>query len=133
MQELARQGHAEAVPRVGTVVAHAQASNMPPKDRVAELSLARVVRTAVEIADAEGLEALSIRGVAARLGAPPMSLYRHIQGKENLIERMIATTLEEGAPARRDWRGLAGTTRGGLRAWNGGSSGATPGFHESST
>ena len=80
---------------MGTVVARAQASGTSPKDRVGELSLARVVRAAVEIADAEGLEALSVRGVAARLGAPPMSLYRHIQGKENLIECMVATTLEE--------------------------------------
>jgi AcrR family transcriptional regulator len=69
--------------------------------------LGRVVRAAIEIADAEGLDALSIRGVAARLSAPAMSLYRHIQGKENLIERMIAATLEEErlpAIASGDWR-----------------------------
>jgi DNA-binding transcriptional regulator YhcF (GntR family) len=107
LRELGRQGFAEAKPRVGTVVAGTEASPAAQKQRPGELSLERVVAAAIEIADAEGLEALSIRGVAAKLGAPPMSLYRHIQGKENLIERMVASTLEEErlpAVAGGDWR-----------------------------
>lgn len=53
----------------------------------------RVVRTAVEIADAEGLSALSMRGVAGRLGVATMSLYRHVGSKDDLVELMIDQVL----------------------------------------
>ena len=42
------------------------------------LSRDRIVRTAVELLDAEGLQALSMRRVAAALGAGHMSLYWHL-------------------------------------------------------
>lgn len=45
------------------------------------LSLDRIVRAALEIADREGLEALSMRRVAAALGAGTMSLYRHVSAR----------------------------------------------------
>jgi len=66
------------------------------------LSLDRIVRAAVEIADGEGLEALSMRRVAAALGAGTMSLYRHVTGKDDLIDLMAEAVLEEaeiGSPA----------------------------------
>lgn len=72
------------------------------------LSLAQVVNTAIELADAEGLEALSMRRVAERLGFTTMSLYRYLPGKEELVEVMRDVAL--GAPpaslsARRpSWR-----------------------------
>jgi AcrR family transcriptional regulator len=47
-----------------------------------------LVRAAIAIADAEGLAALSMRGVAARLGVPTMSTYRHVESKERLISLM---------------------------------------------
>jgi len=72
------------------------------------LSLDRIVRAAVEIADAEGLEALSMRRVAAALGAGTMSLYRHVSGKDDLIDLMAEAVLEEAeieSPAGPDgWR-----------------------------
>ncbi|MET8122279.1 TetR/AcrR family transcriptional regulator C-terminal domain-containing protein [Micromonospora sp. NPDC005189] len=45
----------------------------------------QVVRTATEIADAEGLAALSMRRIATELNVPTMSLYRQIRGKEQLL------------------------------------------------
>ncbi|MEK8108983.1 TetR family transcriptional regulator [Micromonospora sp. M12] len=43
------------------------------------------MRTATEIADAEGLPALSMRRIATELDIPTMSLYRQIRGKEQLL------------------------------------------------
>jgi AcrR family transcriptional regulator len=47
------------------------------------------VATAVGIADAEGLAAVSMRRVAAELGAAPMSLYRHVIDKDALLLLMM--------------------------------------------
>ena len=52
-------------------------------------SLAEVVDAGVAIADAEGLDALSIRKVANRLGIGAMSLYTYVPGRSELIELMI--------------------------------------------
>ena len=53
------------------------------------LSLPRIVAAAVRIADAEGLDAVSMGRVAAELGAAPMSLYRHVSAKEELLTLMV--------------------------------------------
>ncbi|MFF2778094.1 TetR/AcrR family transcriptional regulator C-terminal domain-containing protein [Streptomyces sp. NPDC058052] len=109
------EGLVEARPRIGTVVAGAApaASAAPahrrpsPPDAEQELSLDRIVRTAVEIADAEGLTALSMRGVAARLGVAPMSTYRYVPSKEELVLHMADAAFgEESYPADapEDWR-----------------------------
>jgi AcrR family transcriptional regulator len=73
----------------------------------ATLTRARLVATALGIADAEGLDAVSIRRVAAQLGARPMSLYTHIASKDDLVALMLdevsAELLVPGElPA--DWR-----------------------------
>ena len=52
------------------------------------LSRGRIVRTAIELADAEGLEGLSMRKVADRLGFTTMSLYRHVPGRDQLVDLM---------------------------------------------
>jgi AcrR family transcriptional regulator len=69
----------------------------------------RVVRTAVAIADAEGLGALSMRRLAGELGMPTMSLYRHVSGKEKLLLFMMDTVfagdaLPELSPGTDGWR-----------------------------
>jgi AcrR family transcriptional regulator len=62
-------------------------------------SLAEVVDAGVAIADAEGLEALSIRKVAARLGIGAMSVYTYVPGRSELIELMIDRVYgEHGIP-----------------------------------
>ena len=63
------------------------------------------------IADAEGLDALSMRRVAADLGVAPMSLYRHVPGKDELVALMVERALGEPPACRtgQDWRdALAG-------------------------
>jgi AcrR family transcriptional regulator len=61
------------------------------------LSVDRIVQAAIDLADAEGLAALSMRRVAERLGSGTMSLYTHVPGKAELIDVMLDTVLGETA------------------------------------
>jgi AcrR family transcriptional regulator len=83
----------------------------PHKGPKPALSLARIVDAAVRVADAEGLDAVSMGRVAAELGAAPMSLYRHLSAKEELLELMVDAAWGDppAAPAAgEEWRaGLA--------------------------
>ncbi|HTB55244.1 MAG TPA: helix-turn-helix domain-containing protein, partial [Trebonia sp.] len=54
----------------------------------AGLSTDAIVAAAVGIADAEGLEAVSMARVAKKLGFTTMSLYRHVSGKDELLQMM---------------------------------------------
>jgi len=77
------------------------------------LSLDRVVRAAIEQADAGGMPAVSMRRIAERLGFTTMSLYRHVPGKEELTDLMREAVLGELArPA-----GPPGPWRAALEAW----------------
>ena len=65
-----------------------------------ELSRDRIVRAAIDIADAEGMAELSMRRIATELGVATMSLYRHVAGKSELVLHMIDAALaEEAVPA----------------------------------
>jgi len=61
----------------------------PSKGRRGGLNLEKVVTAAVELADAEGLEAVSMARVAKALGFTTMSLYRHVRSKEELLVLMM--------------------------------------------
>ncbi|MEU0568656.1 TetR/AcrR family transcriptional regulator C-terminal domain-containing protein [Nonomuraea sp. NPDC005983] len=79
----------------------------PAPQRRPALTREAIVAAAVAIADAEGLAAVSIRRVAAELGARAMSLYTHIERKEDLLDLMAdevaaEVLVEEALPA--DWR-----------------------------
>jgi AcrR family transcriptional regulator len=101
---LQREGLVRAVPGVGTVVfaatPAARRRPLPAPRRGAgepqpELSRARIVRAAIEIAEAEGLAALSMRRVATALDAATMSLYRYVPGKDDLVLFMIDEAIGE--------------------------------------
>lgn len=64
----------------------------PPTGR---LNRDRILRTAIAIADAEGLPALSMRRLGAALGVQAMSLYNHVQNKDDLIDGMAGTLIAE--------------------------------------
>lgn len=70
------------------------------------LSAQRIVRAAIELADAEGLDGLSMRKVAERLGFTTMSIYRHIPGRDQLIDLMLDAAQGEDPPqpVEGDWR-----------------------------
>jgi AcrR family transcriptional regulator len=59
------------------------------------LSVDRIVRAAIEVADADGLGALSMRRVAERLGAGTMSLYTHVPGKAEVLDLMLDSAYGE--------------------------------------
>jgi AcrR family transcriptional regulator len=59
------------------------------------LSVAQIVAAAIELADAEGLAALSMRRVAERLGKSAMSLYTYVPGKAELLDLMLDTAYGE--------------------------------------
>lgn len=59
------------------------------RGRPARVSRAQVVDAAVAIADAEGLEAVSMRSVATALHVATMTLYSHVPGRTELVDAMI--------------------------------------------
>jgi AcrR family transcriptional regulator len=77
------------------------------KPRVA-LSLSAITRTAVGIADTDGIDAVSMQRVAADLGFTKMSLYRHVSNKSELLGAMIDSAVGEPPDLSRvpgGWRG----------------------------
>jgi AcrR family transcriptional regulator len=61
----------------------------------ADLSIEKIVSGAVDTADEAGLDALSMRRVAERLGVGTMTLYTYIPGKEELIDLMLDSVYGE--------------------------------------
>ena len=57
------------------------------------LSRERVLHAAVELADREGIDAVSMRRLAAGLGVVPMAIYKHVANKEELLDGMIDIVL----------------------------------------
>ncbi len=70
------------------------------------LSRAKIIAVAVALADEQGLDGLSMRGIAKRLRVEAMSLYNHVAGKEDLVDGMVDHVAGEIAlPARQaSWK-----------------------------
>lgn len=83
------------------------------------LSRERVCSEALALVDEEGLEALSMRRLGARLGVEAMSLYRHVRNKADLLDSLHAAVMADLPPLRatddEDWRGMLGSLAHGLR------------------
>ncbi|XVV10999.1 TetR/AcrR family transcriptional regulator C-terminal domain-containing protein [Actinoplanes sp. CA-131856] len=98
---LREEGLTVARPGVGTVVAG------PAPRQEHELTRERIVATAVDVADRLGLAELTMRRLAAELGAATMSLYRYVPSRDELIVAMIDKALGEIRLPRRHpggWR-----------------------------
>ncbi|MFC4116616.1 TetR/AcrR family transcriptional regulator C-terminal domain-containing protein [Nonomuraea zeae] len=79
----------------------------PARPALSPLSRERIVRAAIELADAEGLESVSVRKVAAALDAGPMRLYGYLSTKDELLDLMVDAVYGEITPpeqAGEDWR-----------------------------
>lgn len=79
----------------------------PARPTPSPLSRERITAVAVELADADGLDGVSLRKVAAALGAGPMRLYGYLSTKEELLDLMIDAVYREfvlPAPDAPDWR-----------------------------
>lgn len=95
---LRAEGLIQSRPRSRTVVTVrprpiAQSSQTTPGRDIAMRD--RIVQAAIVIADLEGLDAVSMRRVAARIGGGPMSLYRSVNGKEDLVLLMVDAVFGE--------------------------------------
>ncbi|MCY1145677.1 TetR/AcrR family transcriptional regulator C-terminal domain-containing protein [Actinoplanes sp. Pm04-4] len=95
INQLRAEGLVRAQPGVGTVVAGPTrpAGEAPDRDLV--------VRTAITIADAEGLQGLSMRRLAGELDIPTMSVYRHVKDKEELVLLMMDKVMAANPPPPR--------------------------------
>src|ERR1700733_1336935 len=69
------------------------ATGRPPQHSRDEITAA-----AIAIADREGLDAVSMRRVAAELGTGAASLYRYLDTREDLLDLMIDATGSENLP-----------------------------------
>ncbi|APU15605.1 MULTISPECIES: TetR/AcrR family transcriptional regulator [Actinoalloteichus] len=71
------------------------------------LSVDEIVRAAIEVADADGLPALSMGRVAEQLGTGVASLYRYVPGKAELVALVVDAVLGSPPPSvteGTDWR-----------------------------
>lgn len=91
----------------------------PAKPTLAPLSREKIVRTAIALADAEDLSAVSLRKVAAALDAGPMRLYGYLSTKEELFDLMVDAVYGEiiaEGPPQGDWQNVLGTSAQRMRA-----------------
>jgi AcrR family transcriptional regulator len=93
----------------------------PSRGRKPGMTLEAVVAAAIEVADAEGLDGLSMRRVADALGVGTMSLYRYVPSKAELHDLMLDTVMGQDLPAdlaAGGWRhGLELFARRGLEGY----------------
>lgn len=77
------------------------------------LSRERILRSAVEMADQHGIEAVTMRNLAEALGVEAMSLYYHVENKSALLDGMVEVVVNEimdevsslqSPPPERDWK-----------------------------
>src|SRR5579862_2663509 len=76
-------------------VMDAESQPEQPELERGRLSKRAVVDRALKLADAAGLDALTIRKLAQDLGVTPMALYWHFRSKEDLLEGMAERVWEE--------------------------------------
>ena len=78
----------------------------------------QIARAAVEIADADGLSAVSMRRLAERLGVATMGLYRYVTGKDEVYELMLDAVTADLSLPDAGWRTVADSYARQLRALN---------------
>ena len=118
MATLRDNGLVEATVGSGTVVSNHTRRKYPVSSAAAQrprqagavkqpLGRTHVLRAAIAIADVEGLDAVSMRRLAVDLGVGPMSLYRHVTNKDELVTQMADEVFGESVlpdPGPPGWR-----------------------------
>lgn len=91
-----RTGHGDPARTVALLWGDAPEPGRPTRGPRARLDVATIAATAVEIADQHGLPALTMRGLATRLGlASPNALYTYVPSKAELIDLIVDRCLAE--------------------------------------
>jgi AcrR family transcriptional regulator len=77
-----------------------------PAGRRTPLSRDKVLRSAMAVADAGGLETLTMRTLGQELGVGPMALYRHVANKDDMVDGIVDLVFDEIGPpsAGVDWK-----------------------------
>jgi DNA-binding transcriptional regulator YhcF (GntR family) len=105
--------------RAGSALAQSHHRALPAQPPEPQLGREQVVRTAIAIADAEGLGALSMRRIATEMGVSTMALYRHVGGKEALVLQMVDTAIGDFPfPATRPTNWRAGIEQAARLQWS---------------
>src|SRR6266702_7567822 len=70
------------------------------------LSSQRIIRAAIDLADRDGMQSLSMRKLGQELGVEAMSRYNHVAGKDDLLDGMVDVVFGEigPPPAGPDWK-----------------------------
>jgi AcrR family transcriptional regulator len=78
----------------------------PAVERRNPLNRDKVLRAAMAVADAGGLETLTMRTLGQELGVGPMALYRHVRNKDDIVDGIVDLVFEEiDVPsAGTDWK-----------------------------
>src|SRR3954471_5287891 len=100
-------------------MAQSKSRKQKPVREPPSLSRARICVEALALVDEEGLDALSMRRLGARLGVEAMSLYRHVRDKADLLDALHAAVLGRLQPDEEDvrgWQALLGGMARALRA-----------------
>jgi AcrR family transcriptional regulator len=86
-----------------------------PKTRT-PLTRERIVEAAMHVMDTEGLEAVSMRRVAREVGVEAMSLYNHVEDKDDLLQAVCDRVMAgfEFPEETDDW---VETCKAGARSW----------------
>jgi AcrR family transcriptional regulator len=83
-------------------------TRQPPGSRKPRYTLDQIAEAAMRIADAEGIDALSMRRLAAELGAGTMTLYHYVRGKDELLalvtDRVMAELIVPDDEFPEGWR-----------------------------
>ena len=83
----------DTVPSDGAVYTRAVRATPPGTTRT-PLDRRRVLAAAIEFIDEHGLEALTMRRMGAHLGVEGMALYRHVTGREDLLDGVVETVID---------------------------------------
>jgi AcrR family transcriptional regulator len=92
-----------------------------PAEKRLPLSRERVLNGALDVADAEGVDSLTMRRLAEHLGVKPMALYHHVANKNEIIDGIVDLVFSEielpssSGPWRPEMRRRAGSARQVLR------------------
>lgn len=98
-------GDAPAPPEAVTIWDRVERAARGPRPA---LTHDRIARAAIELADDQGLDAVSMRRLADRLGVATMALYRYVSGKSDVFELMLdAVFAEVPIPEAAGWRAVA--------------------------
>ncbi len=101
-------GDQESGPSTGDRLTIWDRLDRPPRGPKPSLTHDRIAEAAIEIADAQGLDAVSMRRLAERLGVATMALYRYVAGKSDVFELMLDTIYRRiELPAEGGWREIS--------------------------